>query len=292
MRAFIRRARGCSRLAATRQRRAAAIERGADPRARACASSAARPATGLRAQRRRASSSFPADHGSHPDYRTRVVVLHRQSGGAERPSLRLRADVLPVCACATCEHASTLRHGRAQAGLDGALRAHGLGGRAVRRARTLDARRTRARGGHVGAAARLGQGLVRRSGAARTHDCRRGSLLATTDGAALAARLDRAAGRARRSRARRQGAASRQCVVLLLDTAARRARHRDDRRRNVHESTGSPGSIANGARARSSPECVGWDWFALHLSDGRELDVLPAAHGGRRQRARSAAERW
>ena len=73
-----------------------------------------------------------------------MVVFHRQRGDDSGPSLRLRADILPLQARATREPIRG-RFGVAdRRDLDGALRAYGLGGRQVHRARTLDPRRTRA----------------------------------------------------------------------------------------------------------------------------------------------------
>ena len=109
-----------------------------------------------------------------------VVVFHRQPGDGDGPSLRLRADILSVCAGATREVARW-RFGMASAAdLDGALRADGLGGPAIRRARALDPRRTRARGRHAGPVAHLGQGLVRVGRCHGRHAIGCGSLRATT----------------------------------------------------------------------------------------------------------------
>ena len=46
---------------------------------------------------------FPADHGSHPDYRTEWWYFTGNLADGDGPSLRLRADILSLCAGATCE---------------------------------------------------------------------------------------------------------------------------------------------------------------------------------------------
>ena len=124
----------------------------------------------------------------------------------------------------------------------------------------------------------------------RTASYRCGSMLATTIALDLRPRLDGAARRARRPRARRQGRGGRQCLVLLLGAAARRGRQRD-----VEGETFAVTGLA----------WLDREWSTSSLEPGhrrlglvraasvgrQQLDVLPAAHGERRARARSAAER-
>ena len=166
--------------------------------------------------------------------------------------------------------------------LDGALRAYGLGGPAVRGARALDPRRARARGRLAGPAARLGQGLVRIGRLPRTTRYRCGSLLGTTSIALdlqLVSTVPHVVHGDRGLDAKGAAAGNASYYYSIPRLAA-------DGSVTIEGETFAVTGLAWLDREWSTsalePGVVGWDWFALHLVGRRQLDVLSPAHGERR----------
>ena len=184
----------------------------------------------------------------------RVVVFHRQPGDDERPSLRLRADVLPLRARA-CDAA------RARAHRPGAPSRYGWrtsrsrtreGGRFIARERL-----TREALGLAGAEPEplrdLGQGL---GGDRRGRDDELTLRLDARDDAIalaldLASTVPHVAQGDRGLDAKGAGAGNASHYYSVPRLAA--DGHAHGRRRDVRRRRASHGSIANGARARSSP---------------------------------------
>ena len=197
---------------------------------------------------------FPADHGSHPEYRTEwwyftgnLATTSGRHFGFELTFFRY--------ALAPARRGARRRVGLAsRANLDGALRDHGYRRRTVHRARAADARGARARRRRRPSRCAFGSRIGRRAGEGVGDELAL-RLDARDDAIALALDLTSTVPprRARRSRARRQG---RRRPAMPRTTTRSRGSPRTARSRSKAKrsrSTGSRGSIANGARARSIP---------------------------------------